>query len=71
MVSPGLKEGKEDLKAQFPANSSLRGQTKIKNDINHLKTTKMLDKLELDLDSPRLRIAIDNLGVSVEELKLL
>jgi len=31
----------------------------------------MLDKLELDLDSPRLRIAIDNLGVSVGELKLL
>ena len=71
MVSPSLRDGKEDLKVPYPANSPVRGQAAIKNDISHLKTTKMLDKLDLDIDSPRLRIALDNLGINVGELKLL
>lgn len=31
----------------------------------------MLEKLDLDLDSPRLKIAIENLGITVDELILL
>ena len=30
----------------------------------------MLEKVDLDLDSPRLKIAIDNLGLVPSELKL-
>jgi len=29
----------------------------------------MLDKLDLDLDSPRLKIAMENLGIDSSELK--
>lgn len=41
-----------------------------RNDVRPLKHVKQLEKLDLDLDSPRLKLAIKNLGVSPAELKL-
>lgn len=39
------------------------------NDIKPLRSIKMLDKVDLDLDSPRMRLAIDNLGIGINELQ--
>jgi len=40
-----------------------------RNDIREIRTVKMLMKVNLDLDSPRLREACDNLGIETSELK--
>lgn len=69
MNSPGLKDGKDDLKVKVsPPHNPHRKNNR--NDIKPLRTTKMLEKIDLDLDSPRLQIAMDNLGISAKELKL-
>ena len=40
-----------------------------RNDIREIKTIKMLAKLNLELDSPRLKEACENLGIEPAELK--
>ena len=37
------------------------------NDIRDIRNAKQLEKVNLDFDSPRLRQAMDEMGVSVEE----
>ena len=72
MTTSALKEIKEDAKVPFSTSPKAgRNQVIYKNDVNPLRSTKMLDKLDLDLDSPRLKIAMDNLGISVSELKMM
>ena len=71
MNSSALKEIKEDIKMPYSTSpSGARSQTIVKNDIISLRNPKMLDKLDLDIDSPRLKIAMDNLGVSASELRV-
>lgn len=41
---------------------------KEKNDIKEIKTMKQLDKVKLDMDSPKLKQAAKNLGLKIEEL---
>ncbi len=38
------------------------------NDIRDIKTVKQLEKVELNFDSPRLKQAMSNLGVSKEDV---
>ena len=47
------------------------GEPKIvkKNDIRDLKKISQLARVNLDLDSPRMKEAIDRLGVSPDELE--
>mmetsp|Transcript_20464 Transcript_20464/g.20195 ORF Transcript_20464/g.20195 Transcript_20464/m.20195 type:complete len:114 (+) Transcript_20464:15-356(+) len=40
------------------------------NDIKILKTTKQLDTIQLDLESPRMKEAMSNLGFTKENLKM-
>jgi hypothetical protein len=40
-----------------------------RNDIRDIRSYKQLERVQLDLDSPRLRKACENLGVEVDELK--
>jgi hypothetical protein len=40
-----------------------------RNDIREIKTIKMLAKINLELDSPRLKEACENLGIEPAELK--
>ena len=42
-------------------------RSKLNNDIKDIRSVKMLDKVFLDFDSPRLRQAMDDLGVKQEE----
>jgi hypothetical protein len=37
------------------------------NDIRDIRSIRQLDKVNLDFDSPRLKQAMDDLGVSIEE----
>jgi hypothetical protein len=37
------------------------------NDIRDIRSIKMLERAELNFDSPRLRIAMEVLGVTVQE----
>ncbi len=39
-----------------------------RNDIKEIRSLRQLQNVNLDLDSPRMRQAIDNLGVSETEL---
>jgi hypothetical protein len=39
-----------------------------RNDIKEIRSLRQLQNVNLDLDSPRMRKAIDNLGVSETEL---
>lgn len=41
---------------------------KEKNDVREIKTMKQLDKLKLDMDSPKLRLAVKNLGLRIEDI---
>ena len=40
-----------------------------KNDIREIRTLRQLGRVNLDLDSPRMKEAMDTLGVSAEELE--
>ena len=40
---------------------------KLNNDIKDIRNVRMLDKVFLDFDSPRLQQAMDDLGVKQEE----
>lgn len=40
------------------------------NDIKDLRSFKQLSRLELDYESPRLKKAMFNLGVTVDEMKM-
>jgi hypothetical protein len=40
---------------------------KYNNDIRDIRSLRQLDRVNLDFDSPRLKKAMDDLGVSVEE----
>ena len=40
---------------------------KFNNDIKEIRTLKHLDKANLDFESPRLKQALDDLGISVTE----
>jgi len=42
---------------------------KLNNDIRDIRNPKQLEKVFLDFDSPRLKQAMDNLGVSFEEMQ--
>ena len=39
-----------------------------KNDIREIRSKKQLEKVNLDLDSPRMKQALEDLGVSTDEL---
>ena len=41
---------------------------KKNNNIREIRTIRQLAKVNLDLDSPRIRGAMDNLGISTEEM---
>ena len=47
--------------------AAFRKRRERRNDIKDIRGIKMLDKVDLDFESPRLRKALDNLGVSLEE----
>lgn len=40
----------------------------MKNPIREIRTIRQLARVNLDLDSPRIKEAMDNLGISPEEL---
>ena len=39
-----------------------------KNDIREIRSKKQLEKVNIDLDSPRMKQALEDLGVSTDEL---
>lgn len=43
-------------------------QRRCPNDIREIRSIKMLERIELDFESPRLRKAMDDMGVTYEEL---
>ena len=47
----------------------LRKQKRSKNDIRDIRSFKMLEKVELDLESPRFIKACQSLGIAIEECK--
>lgn len=55
----------DDAKRKASANQGFNRR----NDINPPRTIKQLNQLNLDTESPRLRAAMDNLGISAEELQ--
>ena len=60
-----LQQSKEPL---LEPNGDLDNLKLLKrNDIREIKTFKQLEKLELEYDSPRLKKALQNLGLSKEE----
>ncbi len=42
---------------------------KPKNDIRDIKGYKQLDRVDLDLESPRFILACNNLGIAIDECK--
>lgn len=42
---------------------------KYNNDIPHIRKLRQLERVNLNFDSPRLKEAMDDLGVTVEELQ--
>ena len=40
---------------------------KLNNDIRDIRSLRQLDRVNLDFDSPRLKAAMDDLGVSIQE----
>ena len=40
-----------------------------KNDIRDIRKISQLAKVNLDLDSPRMKLALENLGVGIDELE--
>jgi Leucine-rich repeat (LRR) protein len=52
---------------QFPVEENLTREDIKNNDIRDIRSIRQLDKVNLDFDSPRLKQAMDDLGVSIEE----
>ena len=64
MALPGGKA----LDAQAAqVDSSLEKKDAKRNEIKEIRNYKQIEKIELDFDSPRLKRAMYNLGVSKEE----
>jgi hypothetical protein len=59
-VMPRATSIQEDEKPKGPVK---------KNDIREIRTLRQLGRVNLDLDSPRMKEAMDTLGVSEEELE--
>ena len=67
MVSP-LAVGNKNLIDKRESQSSVVNQVVKKNDIRDIRSKKQLEKVNLDLDSPRMKQALEDLGVSKDEL---
>ena len=63
-----MKEASKDVKLMSQYSQDPHRKNR-RNDIKPLRSIKMLDKVDLDLDSPRMRLAIDNLGIGINELQ--
>ena len=50
-------------------NEIMNGNKKSKNDIREIKTLKQLERVDLNLESPRLLKACENLGIDPSECK--
>ena len=66
MVSPQPVGGKMILDKRESQQSIV--QPVKKNDIREIRSKKQLEKVNLDLDSPRMKQALEDLGVSTDEL---
>ena len=55
----GLKKG---------SSADVNKEPKKSNNIREIRTIRQLARVNLDLDSPRIREAMDNLGVSTDEM---
>ena len=66
MVSPQPVGGKNVLDKRESQQSI--AQPVKKNDIREIRSKKQLEKVHLDLDSPRMKQALEDLGVSKDEL---
>ena len=66
MVSPQAV-GNKNLIDKRESQSSVVQPVK-KNDIRDIRSKKQLEKVNLDLDSPRMKQALEDLGVSKDEL---
>jgi hypothetical protein len=42
---------------------------RMRNDITEIRTVKKLEKVDLNFDSPRMKKAMNMLGISLEEVK--
>ena len=46
-----------------------RDKVKFNNNIREIRTIGQLDKVNLDFESPRLKQAMDDLGISISECR--
>eukprot|EP00347_Sterkiella_histriomuscorum_P015905 403355238 len=59
---------KLDYEVNLPQDEEIKKQRRPRNDIKDIRSYKQLDKVELDLESPRLKQACHQLGISLTEL---
>lgn len=57
----------EKEKREKEAEEEEENKIKLNNDIRDIRSIKQLEKVNLDFDSPRLKQAMDDLGVKYEE----
>ena len=57
----------EKEKRDKEAEEEEENRIKLNNDIRDIRSIKQLEKVNLDFDSPRLKQAMDDLGVKMEE----
>ena len=67
MGYPGSQMQFEVENVDLLADSSALRPQRSKNDVKEIKSYKQLEKLELELDSPRFLLACYNLGITVDE----
>lgn len=68
MVSPSQPAGvKQNLVDKRESQTSVEKIVK-KNDIRDIRSIRQLTKVHLDLDSPRMKQALEDLGVGEDEL---
>lgn len=58
-----------ELNPEAPLEEETRRKRRAKNDIRDIRSFKQLDKVDLELDSPRFTQAADNLGISISECR--
>ena len=58
-IGEGLKKG---------SSVDVQKEPKKSNNIREIRTIRQLARVNLDLESPRIREAMDNLGVSTDEM---
>ena len=68
MVSPVPHLDKRVTVDKRESQTSVVQQVK-KNDIRDIRSIRQLAKVHLDLESPRMRLALDTLGVGEDELE--